>query len=238
MYFPDRTRTPPAAVGLSAAEEVVLDTADGERVIVWHIAPRGERPVFLYFHGNGGAIAYRASRFRDIVADGTGLVALSYRGYAGSSGRPSETGLLADGAAVYAFARASYPAGRIVMWGESLGSAVAVALAAKNPVGALVLEAPFTSAVDVGAAVYPFIPVRLLMWDQFRTDERIGQVAAPVLILHGARDRVVPIAFGERLFSLAREPKRFLRFPDGDHEGLDAYGAMNAAKDFVREHVR
>jgi fermentation-respiration switch protein FrsA (DUF1100 family) len=235
MYFPDRTRTPPAAAGLPTAEEIVLDTADGEKVIVWHVPSRGDRPVVLYFHGNGGALLHRANRFRALTTDGTGLVALSYRGYGGSTGSPTEPGLLADAAAVYGFAAARYGARRIALWGESLGTGVAVALAARNPVERVVLEAPFTSAVDIGAAVYWFLPVRLLMKDQFRSDQRIAQVKVPILILHGARDRVVPIGYGERLFSLANEPKRMVRYAEGDHNDLDRFGAQGAVKSFLAE---
>jgi fermentation-respiration switch protein FrsA (DUF1100 family) len=233
MYFPDRTRTAPAAAGFPQADEIVLTTSDGERVIVWHVVPRGDKPVVLYFHGNGGALDLRAERFARIVADGTGLVALSYRGYGGSTGRPSEAGLLRDAQAVYAFAAARYPAERLVLFGESLGSGVAVALAAEHQVGKVVLEAPFTSAADVGAAAYPFLPVRLLMHDQFRSDERIGKVTAPVLVLHGARDTVVPIAYGERLYALIGAPKKFVRFPEGHHSDLDSHGAQAAVRDFL-----
>jgi uncharacterized protein len=154
QYFPERRRTAPSAVSLANAEEVVLDTADGERVIVWHVAPRNGQPVFVYFHGNGGSLRWREERFRDLIDDGSGLVALSYRGYGGSSGRPTEKGLIEDARVAYAFAVARYPAERLVLWGESLGSAVAIMLAADNPVRCLVLEAPFTSAVDVGAQHY------------------------------------------------------------------------------------
>jgi pimeloyl-ACP methyl ester carboxylesterase len=156
QYFPERLRTAPAAIGLADAEEVVLDTADGERVIVWHVPPRNGQPVFVYFHGNGGSLRWREERFCDLIHDGSGLVALSYRGYGGSSGRPTEKGLIEDAKAIYTFAAARYPAERLVLWGESLGSALAVALAADNRVGCLVLEAPFTSAVDVGAQHYWF----------------------------------------------------------------------------------
>jgi fermentation-respiration switch protein FrsA (DUF1100 family) len=235
MYFPERTRTPPSAAGLSEAEELVLDTADGERVIVWHLAPRGDGNVVLYFHGNGGALRYRVDRFRALTADGTGLVALSYRGYGGSTGSPTETGLLNDAATAYAFAAARYPPARIAVWGESLGSGVAVALAAEHPVGRVVLEAPYSSAADIGAAAYPFAPVRPLMKDQFRSDLRIEKVTAPVLILHGERDNVVPIAFGEQLYALIKAPKRFVRFRDGSHENLSSHGAVEAAKAFLRE---
>src|SRR5713226_8413221 len=119
QYLPERRRRAPRAIGLPEAEEAVLDTADGERVIVWHVPPREGRPVFLYFHGNGGSLRWRDERFRTLIADDSGLVALSYRGYGGSSGRPTETGLLADAAAAYAFAIARYPAERIILWGES-----------------------------------------------------------------------------------------------------------------------
>jgi fermentation-respiration switch protein FrsA (DUF1100 family) len=212
----------------------VLDTADGERVIAWHLPPRAEQPVVLYFHGNGASLRWRLERFRALTADGTGLVALSYRGYGGSSGSPSEAGFIADGLAAYAFAAARYAPQRIIVWGESLGSGVAVAVAAEKPVGHVVLESPFTSAVDIGAERYWFVPVRLLMKDQFRSDLRIGKVTAPVLVLHGDRDRVVPFALGERLYGMITAPKRFVRFPGLGHNDLGA-GSVVAAKQFLSE---
>ena len=234
MYFPERLQTPPAMAGLPEAQEMTLDTQDGERVIVWHVPPRGEKPVVLYFHGNGGALRTRVDRFRALIADGNGLVALSYRGYGGSTGSPTEAGLIADAEAAYAFAAARYPAERIVLWGESLGSGVAVALGACHRVGHIVLEGSFTSAADVGAAhAYRFLPVRLLMKDQFRSDLRIAGVTAPLLFLHGGRDWVVPIALGERLYALANEPKQFLRFSNAGHEDVDMYGAQNAVRAFL-----
>jgi uncharacterized protein len=234
QYFPERRRTAPRAIGLPVAEEAVLDTADGERVIVWHVPPREGRPVFLYFHGNGGSLRWRDERFRGLIADGSGLVALSYRGYGGSSGRPTETGLVEDAAAAYAFAVARYPAERIVLWGESLGCALAVALAADKPVGRLVLEAPFTSAADVGARHYWFVPVRLFMKDQFRSDLRASKVMAPVLVVHGENDTVVPMVLGERLYGLIQAPKRFVRVAGGGHNDLGAR-AVAAAKRFISE---
>jgi len=235
MYFPDPARIPPAAVGLVGADDILFDTVDDERVVTWYVPPRDERPVVLYLHGNGGALSHRAERFRALTDDGTGLVAIDYRGYGGSTGRPTEAGLAIDAEAAYAFAAARYPAERIAIWGESLGTGVAVALAAKRPAGHIVLEAPFTAAVDLAAGQYPFLPVRWLMKDQFRSDLRIGAITAPLLILHGGRDPIVPIAYGERLFALANEPKRFVRFPQGEHEDLDRFGALTAAKAFLEE---
>jgi uncharacterized protein len=235
MYFPEKVRTPPAAAGLPEAEEVFLQTADGEKLIAWHVPPRGEKPFVLYFHGNGGALSWRADRFRALIADGTGLLALSYRGYGGSSGSPSETGLIRDAEAVYEFAAARYETSRLALWGESLGTGVAVALAATHPVAAIMLDAPFTSAAAVGAAHYPFLPVRWLIKDPFYSDRRILDVHAPVLVLHGERDDVVPIAFGEQLFALIPGRKQFVRIAAAGHNDLDRYGAMQSVRWFLAE---
>src|SRR5216684_2909881 len=167
------------------------------------------------------------------TADGTGLLALSYRGYGGSSGSPSETGLIRDAEAAYEFAAARYGTARLALWGESLGTGVAVALAAAHPVAAIILDAPFTSAAAVGAAHYPFLPVRWLIKDPFYSDRRILDVRAPVLVLHGARDDVIPIAFGEQLFALIPGPKQFVRFAAAGHNDLDQYGAMQAVREFL-----
>jgi uncharacterized protein len=236
MYFPETLRTTPAQAGLPEAEEVTLDTADGERVIAWHIPPRGDQPVILYFQGNGGALRYRVDRYRALTQDGSGLVALSYRGYGGSSGRPSEAGLIEDARATYGFAAKRYPEARLVLWGESLGTGVAIALAAEKKVARLVLEAPFLSGVSIAASVYPFVPVRWLMKDQFRSDLRIRDVTAPVLVVHGDRDNVIPIEWGERLYALIVGPKRFLRIPGAGHEDL-GMRAVEAAKAFLAERL-
>ena len=234
QYFPERWRTAPRTIGLPEAEEVELDTADGERVIVWHVPPRTGLPVFLYFHGNGGALRWREERFRALIADGSGLVALSYRGYGGSSGRPTETGLIEDARAAYAFAAARYEAERIALWGESIGSAVALALAAEQPVGHVVLEAPFTSAADVGAHHYWFVPVRLFIEDRFHSDLLAGKVTAPVLVVHGEDDFIVPITFGAQLYGLIRAPKRFVRVAGAGHNDLSTR-AVVAARQFIAE---
>jgi fermentation-respiration switch protein FrsA (DUF1100 family) len=231
--IPTVARTSPQQAGFPEAEEHVLDTDDGEKVIVWHVPAKPGHPVVLYFHGNGDFLAGFFGRFHDLIADGTGVVALSYRGYAGSSGHPSERGLLSDAAAAYAFTVARYDAARIVAWGFSLGTGVAVALAAEKPVGRLILEAPYTSTADVAASLFWFMPVRLVMRDQFRSDERIGRVTVPLLIMHGERDPAIPIRFGERLFALAYEPKQFVRFPEGGHENLQNFGAIETARHFI-----
>lgn len=233
--IPQSTRTQPAQAGFPEAEEVVAETRDGEKIILWHVPPKANRPVVIFFHGNGDILAWRVPRFRALIADGTGLVAVAFRGYAGSSGTPTEQGLLEDGAAAYAFAAARYPSRRIVPWGYSLGSGVAVAVATTQPVGALVLEAPYTSTVDVAAAAYPLFPVRLLMRDRFHSDRRIGALTAPLLVMHGEHDTVIAAAFGRRLYELAPEPKRFVAFETGTHVNFDEVGAVDVARRFLNE---
>jgi uncharacterized protein len=233
MYFPDTAHVTPAAAGLPEAEEVPLTAADGTHIHVWHVPPRDDRPVIIYFHGNGGSLPGRVDRFRQLISDGIGLIGVEYRGYGGSEGSPSEPGLIADAEAAYAFATAHYPTSQIVLWGESLGTGVAVALAAEKPVGRVILEAPYTSTEAVGAQHYWYLPVRFLMKDQFHSDERIERVKAPLLILHGVLDRTVPYAMGEKMFELANKPKHIVRFLDGGHEDLDTHGALNAVARFL-----
>ena len=219
---PTSTRTPPQAAGFPEAEEHLLTTADGEKVVLWHVPAKPGRPVVLYFHGNGDYLAGFFGRFRGLIADGIGVVAVSYRGYAGSSGSPSEQGLLQDAAAAYA-----------VTWGFSLGSGVAVALAAAQPVSKLILEAPYTSIADVAASAFWFAPVRLLIRDQFHSDRQIARIRVPLLVMHGALDPAIPVAFGERLFARANEPKGFVRLARGGHNDLDNFGAIEIARNFI-----
>jgi fermentation-respiration switch protein FrsA (DUF1100 family) len=231
--IPPVGRTSPEAAGFPQAEEHVLTTADGEKVIVWHVPARPGRPVLLYFHGNGDYLAGFFGRFGELISEGTGIVALSFRGYAGSSGQPSERGLLLDAAAAYAFSAARYGAERIVVWGFSLGTGAAVAVAAEQPVGKLILEAPYTSIADIAAAAFPMFPVRRFIRDPLHSDARIARVKAPLLVMHGSDDATIPIRLGERLFALANEPKRLVRFPGGGHADLDDFGGLETARQFI-----
>ncbi len=234
MYpVPQVERVAPAAAGLPQAQELALETADGERIVAWHVPPGAGKPVILFFHGNGEVLPWRVPRFRALVEDGTGLIAVSFRGYGGSTGTPSEAGLIADGEAAYRFAAARYAPGRIVPFGYSLGSGVAVAVAAHHPVGGLILEAPYTSTVDIAAAAFPYLPVRWLLRDRYHSDRRIGSVRAPVLVMHGVLDRVIAIGFGERLFALANEPKRMVQSAETDHVNCDDAAVVDAVRDFL-----
>lgn len=221
QYFPGRTAAPPEAFGLSGVTVERIVTPDGETIAAWHApAPPGQ-PTILFFHGNGGEMSDRHRRMAFYQGRGFGALFVSYRGYGASTGAISEPGFITDALAAHDVltARGVAP-GMIALVGESLGTGVAVQLAARRPVAALVLEAPFTAAVDVAAAVYPWLPVGLLMKDQFRSRDWIGQVKVPLLILHGDADRVIPVAQGRRLFAMANEPKEFVILPGEGHDAI------------------
>jgi hypothetical protein len=221
MYFPNAAEVAPASVGLPNAARRHLTTADGETLLAWFVAPAAGRPLILYFHGNGGGLDLRGERFAALTAGGDGLLAVEYRGYGGSTGSPSEAGLIADGEATYAEAlRLGFPPERLVLMGESLGTGVAVALAARRDAGAVVLDSPYASIAEVAAWRFPMFPVRALIKDAFPSDARIASVRAPLLVVHGSRDAVVPIRFGEKLFALAKSHKQFIRVEGAGHLAL------------------
>ena len=236
MYFPDTERVPPAAAGLAGVEERVLKTPDGARVIAWYGKARRGQPTLLYFHGNGGGLEDRAPRIARFMAEGWGLYMMSYRGYSGSSGSPTEANNVADARLAHAaLVREGVSPTSLVAYGESLGSGIAVRIAAELPVAGLILDAPFTSVVDIAAAAYPFLPVRLLLIDRYETTKYIASVKVPLLVLHGERDTVVPVAMGREVARLANEPKRLVIFPNGYHSDLYVNG--NDAIDAVRAWI-
>jgi uncharacterized protein len=242
LYHPGGQLPTPRAAGVSEMEAVTLRTEDGLDLVSWYAAARGDRPTVVYFHGNAGNIGDRASKARRFLDAGFGLLLVSYRGYGGNPGRPTEQGLYADGRAALDFLLAGgTAAGRVVLFGESLGSGVAVHLAAeqgrRQPVAAVVLETPYSSIVEVAGAHYPFAPVRILAKDRFEAATKIAGVGAPVLMFHAEDDRTIPIRFARRLFAAARQPKEAEWFAEGGHEGLFDAGADRVVLDFIRRHA-
>lgn len=211
-------------MAIADSQRITLDTSDGEKIAAWYVAPREENPVFLFLPGKSGRIDVKKWRWKRIRDKGFGILAVSYRGYPGSTGEPSEAGLIQDGHAAYNWLAQRFPASRIIIHGLSLGSGVAVALATDVDAKALILEAPFTSAVDVAAERYPFVPVHLLMRDTFHSRERIANVKMPVLIAHGTQDTVIPFQHGQRLYARAKEPKTFIAMNNSDHSTLTRDG--------------
>jgi len=221
IYFPDRARVLPAELGLAGVEERILKTPDGERLVAWYAKAKPGEPTLLYFHGNGGGLRERAERIRQFTAEGWGVYMMAYRGYAGSTGTPTEVANVADARLAYgALLLEGVPAEAIIAYGESLGTYVAARIAVERRVGGLILEAPYTSIARVGGQIYPYLPVDLLLIDRYDTDKIIAQVKVPILVIHGALDRTVPVAMGREIASLANEPKQLMILPNAGHNNL------------------
>lgn len=235
MLFPaSPVRASAAQAGLAAFQDVTIETSDGEKLVGWWKPPEPGRALILYFHGNGGSLLNRRDRARLLTEDGRGLLLVSYRGYSGSTGSPSEDGLRLDAEAAYRWL-SSYAPDRIVLYGESLGTGVAIRLATEKTVGGVVLDAPYTSTADIAKGLFWYIPVTLLMRDQFRSIDRIGKVTAPLLVLHGEQDGVIPIAQSEILFAAAKEPKRYVKLAGVDHVAVLERGGIEAVREFLSE---
>lgn len=234
MYFPDPARVAPKAAGLDGVEEIELQARDGTKLIAWYAPAKDGKPTILYFHGNAANAANRAPKIDMMLEDGFGVFYLNNRGYGGSGGSPTETNNVADAIAAYDdLARRGVPASKIVAYGESLGSGQAVRLAAERPVAGVVLEAPLTSTIDVARSVYFWLPLELLIADQYNIERSIGAVRAPLLILHGEQDEVIPVEMGRRIYRAANQPKRIETLPAGRHNDLFDHGAWEKMREFL-----
>ena len=234
IYIPDRARVAPKDAGLPEVEEVVFKASDGTKLIAWYLPAERGKPSLLYFTGNSGNVAKRAGKIKSIGADGYGVFMLNYRRYGGSEGRPTERRVTADAVSAYDYLRGLGVApADIVAYGESLGTAVASRLALQRHVEGLVLEAPFTSIVDVGQLLWPLFPLNLIMADRYRTIDRIGQVTAPLFIIHGGRDTIIPLDQARHVFHAAAEPKSFALVPQAAHNDLFDRGAWEKVRGFL-----
>jgi hypothetical protein len=223
IYFPD---TPGRLDGdwhprALPVEDVWLPTADGVKLHAWWIAAPGAEFTFVAFHGNAANIANRADMYQVLRSVPANVLAVEYRGYGKSEGKPYEAGLYLDAQAAYEYLlkERSIAPRRIVAIGHSLGTAVATDLASQREVGGLVLEAPFASGAAVARRVYPFLPgLGAVLKTKFETGKKLAQVRAPVLVMHCKDDPVIPFAVGEEVFRMAREPKTFVQMPGFCHE--------------------
>ncbi|MEM8573904.1 MAG: alpha/beta fold hydrolase [Pseudomonadota bacterium] len=234
IYFPDPARVPPAQLGLTDVKEVEITTADGVLLIGWYAPPQHGKPTILYFHGNASNAANRAPRIAAMAHDGFGVFYLNNRGYGGSGDKPTEEKNITDATAAYEYlVSLGVPANTIVAYGESLGSAQAIALATKRSLAAIVLESPLTSVIDVAKGLYFWLPLNLLITDTYNNEENIRSVRVPVLVLHGEQDSVIPVKMGRRLFRAANNPKRIKIFPGGRHVDQFENGGWEETKRFL-----
>ncbi len=247
VYYPeplDPARSGPAAWGHEDAEELWLTTEDGVRLHAWWFPARAERcGVALFLHGNAGHLAPRGPIAESLAYLGFEVLLPDYRGYGRSEGRPDEPGLYRDAEAAYraALERSDLPAERLLAMGNSLGSSVAVDLAARRPLGALVLVSPFPSTVAVGRRAYPYLPGWLLDWKEHRFDveERIRRIEAPVLVLRGGRDRLIAEEDSRAVFEAIAGAKAWHQEPEADHNQVLAMeGSWMAVRDFTQQHLR
>jgi uncharacterized protein len=239
LYRPERSRPQLGELLSVRMREVQLTTADGLDLLSWYLPSRNSRPVIAYFHGNGGNIAHRTHRAQRFAREGYGVLLVGYRGYGGNPGTPTEAGLFEDARAGLDFLRSeNIAADRIVLYGESLGTAIAVHAATQQAIGAIIIESPFTSIAALAQYHYPFIPAALLVWDRFDSLSRIGEVKAPLFMLQGGHDGVVPTRFGETLFAAAPEPKERWFVPQAGHEDLAGFGALDAVVAFIERQAR
>jgi fermentation-respiration switch protein FrsA (DUF1100 family) len=221
IYFPSQGPVPSAAAVLPNGRDVVLDTEDGIRLQAWYFPVDREAPAVLVCNGNGGDRSMRAALAAALNRMGLSVLQFDYRGYGGNPGRPTEDGLAADARAAQVWLAAQTGVKEIVYFGESLGAAVAVGLAVQRPPAAMVLRSPFTSLADVAAVHYPWLPARRLLLDRYPSIERIASVSAPLLVIAGDRDDIVPESLSRRLYDAAGEPKRYLVVPGAGHNDPD-----------------
>jgi uncharacterized protein len=233
IYFPGNQRTltaPPASLELPI-ERVEFPADDGITLVGWAV-PGGTNSSGIWLlicHGNAGNLSEfdRPLHYSGLRSLGLSLLAYDYRGYGESGGAPSEQGLYRDADAAYRYLRESrgVPAGRIVVFGHSLGSAVAIDLARRVAVAGLIVEGALTSAIDRGQELYPYIPVRRIARSRFGSLEKVAGISVPKLFLHASRDDVIPLAHGRRLFQAAPEPKTFVELEGGHADAFDVDSA-------------
>ena len=238
MYFPTGDVPTPGEIGLTEVEQVRFLTIDGLGLSGWFFAASGPSPrvTVLVFHGNAGNRAHRGPLAAALHRHGLQVLLVDYRGYGGNAGTPSEHGLAADSRAARAYlaGRPDVDQSRLVYFGESLGTAVAIDLAVEHPPAALVLRSPFTSMADLGQHHYPFLPVRLLLRDRFAAIDQIRQIRVPLLVIAGGHDRIVPTENSRRLYDAAIAPKTLLVLPDADHNDY----ALLAGDEMIEAIVR
>jgi fermentation-respiration switch protein FrsA (DUF1100 family) len=244
IFYPDmpgRTlEATPAAVGL-AFEDVSLTTADGEQLHGWYVPHDAAHATLLFCHGNAGNISHRLDSILLFHELGLNVLIFDYRGYGRSSGTTSEQGTYrdADAAWQYLVGARGIPPQRVVLFGRSLGAAVASDLAVRTQPGAVILESAFTSVPDMAARLYPWLPVRWLASYRYDNAAKIRNISVPVLVMHSRDDEIIPFAHGERLYALAKEPKRLFELRGGHNDGFhvsrDEYRPV--VGDFIRDSL-
>jgi hypothetical protein len=218
----------------SHMREVVVGSADGPTLIAWYAEAKPGRRTIVYFHGNAGTLAGRDERVWPYLQHGYGMLLVGYRGYGGNPGLPTEPGLYEDGRAHLDWlARQGIEGDALVLFGESLGTAIAIQMATERDAAALVLEAPFASILHSARARYPMFAFDWLVKDKFASISKIDRIRMPLLVIHGALDRVTPQRFGRMLYERAPQPKFAVWLPEAGHNDLLQFGMVDAVTQFL-----
>jgi len=235
QYLPSGKLGEISQYSLDGFEEKILTTKDSLKILAWLKKPaQKNQKIILYFHGNAGNLGDRANKFGVFAADGFGILAISYRGYLGSQGKPSESGLMLDADAALKFLfEQGFAAKDIILFGESLGSGVAVRLATKFDFAAVILESPYSSLVSVAQKKYWFAPVNLLLKDKFESIKFAPKILAPVLIVHGTADKVVFYEEGEKLFDAIKSRKQLVAVKNAAHLEFSNEFLLEKMRDFL-----
>lgn len=240
QYVPDRRPAGnPKDHGLLHMQAVAVTTADGLTLQAWYQPPREDNGhVVVYFHGNAGHHAHRASKIIHFIEAGYGVYLCGYRGYGGNPGKPSEQGLYADARAGIEWLQSKdILIGKMIFYGESIGSGVAIQMATETPPPVMILEAPFSSAVDVARKHYYWLPLDRLMRDRYANVEKIAGIKTDLLIVHGDEDQVTPIALAQKLFETANHPKQFITINSGHHSDLYEHHAGHVIIDWLAKRI-
>jgi fermentation-respiration switch protein FrsA (DUF1100 family) len=233
IYFPDTERPDPASFEI-VTEIAEVVTEDDLALQGWYFPPKDGKPVIIYFHGNASHYGNRYSKILPYIEQGYGALLTGYRGYGGNPGSPSEQGFYKDARAYFKFLESkNIPLSKTVIYGESIGSGAATQMATEYKAAGLILEAPFSAVADVARKAYFFLPLNLLLKDQFRNIDKISHVKMPLLIIHGNNDSTIPVALSRRLFEAAQEPKQFVLIEGAGHNDLYSHGASAAVLEFL-----
>lgn len=236
QYYPDRTRLQtPKDAGAPWMTAVSFDTEDGLTLQAWYAPPRQkDGKIVVLFHGNAGNISHRGMKSAYFYERDYGVLLVEYRGFGGNPGTPSEQGLYKDArAALHFLERQGFNSAQFVLYGESLGTGVAIEMARHVQPPQLILEAPFTSAADVAALTYFWLPVHILMKDKFDSLSKITEIKTSLLVVHGDEDGVIPLALAEKLYEAAGHPKEFITINGGSHSDLYEHHAGHLIADWL-----
>jgi len=238
IYHPDKNINPLAEYKLEGFSEYRATTPDNESIQLWYRDAKPGFSTITYFHGNAYHMGSRVNIYAALAARGFGVLGVSYRGYGTSTGTPSEPGLYNDARTAIRFLmqQKHIPLNRIIVFGESLGTGVAVQMATEFDVAALLLQAPYTSVAARAAEIYYFVPVTLMIKDSYNSLAKIKRVKAPLLMFHGEKDEVIPIAHAKTLFDAANQPKQAIFFPGNGHNDFDTAVISEHVLNFIQKH--